>query len=108
MGGENLQPIFNVQISPPRVVTPHLPPRTPEHQIFSSSSLISPTARSKSDDEETDNDFDTDNRDPRNLTFDGDVVIDDVDDDDDDQERVFLNDSDAFDNVYDNPVGFFF
>ncbi|CAG8525117.1 10442_t:CDS:2, partial [Acaulospora colombiana] len=48
--GENLQPIYNVQIPPPRVVTPPHPPRTtPEHQIFSSSSIISPTTRSETD-----------------------------------------------------------
>ncbi|CAG8661471.1 4409_t:CDS:2, partial [Paraglomus occultum] len=34
--GENLQPIYNVQIPPLRVVAPPHPPRTPEHQIFSS------------------------------------------------------------------------
>ncbi|CAG8646452.1 8360_t:CDS:2, partial [Paraglomus brasilianum] len=45
--GENLQPIYNVQIPPPRVVTPPHPPRTPEHQIFSPSSIISPTTRSE-------------------------------------------------------------
>jgi len=104
--GENLQPIYNVQIPPLRVVAPPHPPRTPEHQIFSSSSIISPTTRSESD-EETDNDFDADNRDPRNFTFD--EYVDDNDaDDDDDREIVFLDDSVAFDESgEDNPVSFF-
>ncbi|CAI2186212.1 7886_t:CDS:2 [Funneliformis geosporum] len=56
--GENLQPIYNVQIPPPRVVTPPHPPQTPEHQIFSSSSIVSPTTRSESDED----DFDADDR----------------------------------------------
>jgi len=104
--GENLQPIYNVQIPLPRVVTPPHPPRTPEHQTFSPSSIISPTTRSESD-EETDNDFDADNRDPRNLTFD--EYVDDNDaDDDDNRERVFLDDSVALDESgEDNPVSFF-
>ncbi|CAI2181936.1 2575_t:CDS:2 [Funneliformis geosporum] len=55
---ENLQPIYNVQIPPPRVVTPPHPPQTPEHQIFSSSSIVSPTTRSESDED----DFDADDR----------------------------------------------
>ncbi|CAI2186061.1 1680_t:CDS:2, partial [Funneliformis geosporum] len=45
--GENLQPIYNIQIPPPRVVTPSHPPQTPEYQIFSSSSIVSPTTRSE-------------------------------------------------------------
>ncbi|CAG8583882.1 3728_t:CDS:10 [Funneliformis caledonium] len=67
---ENLQPIYNIQIPPPRVVTSPHPPRTPEHQIFSSSSMVSPITRNESD-EETDNDFDfdADNRDD-SITFD--------------------------------------
>jgi hypothetical protein len=61
--GENYQPYFHVEIPPPRVVTP---PR----QIYSLNSFISQTTRSETDDEETDNDFDADNRDPNNYTFD--------------------------------------
>ena len=111
MDGENYQPYFHVKIPPPRVVTPPHPPRTPEHQTFSLSSFVSP---STSENEETDNDdSDADDRDPKNFTFDEfvdgkDEYVDRVDDDDDDQERVFLNDSDGSDNVYDNPVSFFF
>jgi len=58
-------------------------------------------------DEETDNDFYADNRDPRNFTFD--EYVDDNDaDDDDDREIVFLDDSVAFDESgEDNPVSFF-
>jgi len=100
--GENLQPTYNVQIPPPRVVTPPHPPQTPEHQIFSSSSIVSPTTRSESDED----DFDADNRNPRNLTFDEYVDGDDADDDDD-RERVFLDDSVAFDESgEDNPYMF--
>ncbi|CAG8461059.1 7382_t:CDS:10 [Acaulospora morrowiae] len=85
-------------------------PRTPENHIFSSNLIISPTTRSECNDEETDSDgFDADKRDPNNYTFDEFVDGNDeyVSDDDDDQERVFLNDSDAFDeNGDDNPYMF--
>ena len=107
MNGENYQPVFNIQIPPPRVITPPLPPRTPEHQIFSSGSIVSPTTRNESD-EETDDDFAADKRDLRNITFD-EYVDDDDANDDDDQERVFLDDSTTFDESgEDNSVSLFF
>jgi len=105
MDGENLQPIYNIQIPPPRVVTPPHPPRTPEHQTFSLSSFVSPTT---SENEETDSDDDADKRNPNNYTFDEYVDGDDTNYDDDDQERVFLDDSVAFDeNGEANPVSLF-
>lgn len=68
------------------------------------SSLVSPTTRSKIDDEETDDNFDADIKQrPNSYTFDEYVDGDDTNNDNDDQERVFLNDSDGFDNVYVNP-----
>ncbi|RIA83465.1 hypothetical protein C1645_833800 [Glomus cerebriforme] len=76
-------------------ITPTNPSRTPEHQIFFSNSFISPITRSKSDDKETDNDFDADNKDFRNLTFDEYIDGDDVNNND--LERVFLDDSITFD-----------
>ena len=97
-------------------IPPPLQPWTPEHQIFSpSQALISPTTRSESDDEETDDDFGTDNRNPRNLSFDeyvdGDNVnnVDDDDDDDDVDDVLLLDDSITFDkDANDNPVSFIF
>ena len=68
--------------------------------------MVSPTTRNESD-EETDNDFDADNRDPRNLTFDEYIDGDDVNDDDD-LERVFLDDSITFnESGEDNSVSLF-
>ncbi|CAG8672561.1 1180_t:CDS:2, partial [Acaulospora morrowiae] len=98
---ENIQPIYDVQI-PPCVVTP--PPIHHEHLNikYFLSSIVYLTIRSESD-EETDNDFDADTRDPRNLTLDEYLDGDDVNDEESDQERVFLNDTGAFDNVYYNP-----
>ncbi|GBB86803.1 hypothetical protein RclHR1_13220004 [Rhizophagus clarus] len=61
---ENLQPIYNIQIPSSHIITLFHSSQTPEHQIFSLSSIvssiISPITRSESD-EETDNDFDADN-----------------------------------------------
>ena len=68
--------------------------------------MVSPTTRNESD-KETDNDFDADNRDPKNLTFNEYVDGDDVNDDDD-LERVFLDNSITFDESgEDNSVSLF-
>ena len=84
---------------------PPLPPRTPEHQTFSPSSLT----RSESDDE-TDDGFGTGNRNPRNLSFDeyvDDDNVNDVDDDDDVDDVLLLDDSITFDkDANDNPASF--
>jgi hypothetical protein len=71
MDDENHQHIFNVQIPPPRVITPPLPPQTPEHQMFSSNSFTRSENDKETDSDETDSDgTSTDKRDPKNLTFD--------------------------------------
>ncbi|CAI2191868.1 2072_t:CDS:10, partial [Funneliformis geosporum] len=60
MDGENPQPIFHVQIPPPRIVAP--PPRTPEHQIFSSDSFVLSTT-CEGDETDSDDNFDADTND---------------------------------------------
>ncbi|CAI2162400.1 12168_t:CDS:2, partial [Funneliformis geosporum] len=73
-----LQLIYNIQIPPPR------------------------------DETDSDDNFDADNRDPKNFKFDEYLDSDDSNDDDD-QERAFLGDSVTFDeSEEDNSVNLFF